>query len=184
MTAGGVEPIGLRSLMSDFKVWDRVLRPPCCRCRCLNIAGARRGLHRRTCGPRSGGAFSAAIPFQGGHHHVNEQWPDYWARYFKSHRFEAIDVIRPRVWNDPEVSSWSEPNVLIFARDDAIRAGEHLRDAWRATSKGPRALVHPEFFLGKVKGAHPGFGRWLRMAPKALRHSLGRRFRRKGARDS
>ena len=128
--------------------------------------------------------FSAAIPFQGGHHHVNEQWPDYWARYFKSHRFEAIDIIRSQVWNDPKVSSWYKQNILIFARDDAIRSSERLRDAWRVTPKGPLALVHPAFFLAKVKGAHPGFGRWLRMAPKALRHSLGRRFRRKGARDA
>ncbi len=77
-----------------------------------------------------------------------------------------------------------ELNVLIFARDDAIRSSERLRDAWHATPKGPLALVHPEFFLGKVKGAHPGFGRWLRMAPEALRHSLDRRFRRKGRRDA
>ena len=25
--------------------------------------------------------FSAAIPFQGGTHHVNEQWPDYWVTF-------------------------------------------------------------------------------------------------------
>ena len=128
--------------------------------------------------------FSAAIPFQGGLHHVNEQWPDYWAGHFKSHRFEAIDVIRLQVWNDPEVSPWYKQNIFIFARDDAIRAAGRLREAWRATPKGVLALVHPEYFLGKVKGAHPGFGRWLRMAPKALRHSLDRRFRRQGARDA
>src|SRR5947199_5742614 len=27
--------------------------------------------------------FSAAVPFQGGTHHLNEQWPDYWVRYFQ-----------------------------------------------------------------------------------------------------
>ena len=26
--------------------------------------------------------FSAAIPYQGGENHLNEQWPDYWARLF------------------------------------------------------------------------------------------------------
>jgi hypothetical protein len=26
--------------------------------------------------------FSAAIPFQGGVGHINEQWPDYWVKYF------------------------------------------------------------------------------------------------------
>jgi hypothetical protein len=27
--------------------------------------------------------FSAAIPFQGGFQHINEQWPDYWAERFQ-----------------------------------------------------------------------------------------------------
>lgn len=27
--------------------------------------------------------FSAAIPLQNGYHHVNEQWPDYWAQLFQ-----------------------------------------------------------------------------------------------------
>jgi hypothetical protein len=28
--------------------------------------------------------FSAAIPYQGGTHHVNEQWPEYWAGNFEA----------------------------------------------------------------------------------------------------
>src|SRR6266566_4538069 len=31
--------------------------------------------------------FSAAIPKQGGFHHVNEQWPDYWAAFFEKHGY-------------------------------------------------------------------------------------------------
>lgn len=33
--------------------------------------------------------FSAAIPHQGGAHHVNEQWPDYWEEHFRRHGFVA-----------------------------------------------------------------------------------------------
>ena len=41
--------------------------------------------------------FSAAIPFQGWTNHLNEQWPDYWANYFKDNGYEAIDCIRKKV---------------------------------------------------------------------------------------
>ncbi|MER3452772.1 MAG: hypothetical protein C4321_03245, partial [Chloroflexota bacterium] len=34
-------------------------------------------------------AFSAAIPFQGGAGHVNEQWPGWWAARFAERGFEA-----------------------------------------------------------------------------------------------
>jgi hypothetical protein len=40
--------------------------------------------------------FSAAIPFQGGSGHVNEQWPDYWAELFSTLNYVAFDLIRPK----------------------------------------------------------------------------------------
>jgi hypothetical protein len=38
--------------------------------------------------------FSAAIPNQGGNHHINEQWPTYWATRFAEHGFGCFDVLR------------------------------------------------------------------------------------------
>ena len=35
--------------------------------------------------------FSAAVPGQGGTHHINEQWPSYWIALFQEHGFEALD---------------------------------------------------------------------------------------------
>ena len=43
--------------------------------------------------------FSAAIPYQGGTHHVNCQWQSYWVEKFKERGYEAVDYIRPAVWN-------------------------------------------------------------------------------------
>lgn len=43
--------------------------------------------------------FSAAIPFQGGTHHVNEQWPEYWARLFGKEDYVVIDCLRKDLWN-------------------------------------------------------------------------------------
>ena len=42
--------------------------------------------------------FSAAIPFQGGTNHVNEQWPDYWARLFEARGFQVVDCLRKKLW--------------------------------------------------------------------------------------
>src|SRR5918999_372999 len=50
--------------------------------------------------------FSAAIPFQGGTCHVNEQWPDYWANYFRENDYEVIDCIRKRVWQNDKIEWW------------------------------------------------------------------------------
>ncbi|MDR3292467.1 MAG: class I SAM-dependent methyltransferase, partial [Methanobrevibacter sp.] len=35
--------------------------------------------------------FSAAVPGQGGTHHINEQWPEYWIKIFKENGFEVVD---------------------------------------------------------------------------------------------
>ena len=37
--------------------------------------------------------FSAAIPFQGGTHHVNEQWSNYWVKNFQEREYVVIDTL-------------------------------------------------------------------------------------------
>jgi SAM-dependent methyltransferase len=119
--------------------------------------------------------FSAAIPFQGGLHHVNERWPDYWAALFAAHGFRAADVIRWRVWNDPAVTWWYKQNILLFVRDDVVANNAKLRAAMERTPAQPLPVVHPEKFLHAMKTAQPSFSRWLKMAPDAVRRSLARR---------
>jgi len=59
--------------------------------------------------------FSAAIPGQGGHGHINEQYQDRWIALFASLGYEAFDLIRPSIWMDARVSWWYQQNVLVFA---------------------------------------------------------------------
>ena len=47
--------------------------------------------------------FSAAIPYQGGTHHLNEQWPLYWARYFDARGYLAVDCVRNQIWQLDDV---------------------------------------------------------------------------------
>jgi hypothetical protein len=41
--------------------------------------------------------FSAAIPYQGGEHHINEQWPEYWIRLFHSKTLSENSQIEQNV---------------------------------------------------------------------------------------
>src|SRR5262249_36128871 len=64
--------------------------------------------------------FSAAAPFQGGENHVNEQWPDYWVKYFQSKGYEAIDCLRKKIWQNSKVEWWYAQNTLMFVRRDHL----------------------------------------------------------------
>jgi SAM-dependent methyltransferase len=93
--------------------------------------------------------FSAAIPFQGGTEHLNEQWPDYWAELFAAHGFSPIDLIRDRIWADPAVDWWYAQNTLLYASEKALATRPRLAEA---VVPDPRALarVHPANYLHRV----------------------------------
>ena len=107
--------------------------------------------------------FSAAIPGQGGPHHVNEQWPSYWAAKFARAGYTAYDVIRPRIWTDSRVVVWYRQNILLFAR------GRAFGDA-----PPPLDLVHPEIWREP--------GRTVRHVPEALAKVLLRKIRNRPSR--
>jgi len=60
--------------------------------------------------------FSAAIPYQGGTNHVNEQWPAYWADLFSRHDYLPFDVIRDHVWDNGKVDRWYAQNTFLFVK--------------------------------------------------------------------
>lgn len=98
--------------------------------------------------------FSAGIPHQGGHHHVNERFPGYWAAIFAKHDFLALDFIRGRIWDDESVHWWFRQNVLLFAHRDAVSANRRLQQEYDAgTGKHPLSIVHPEVYLSRLETA-------------------------------
>lgn len=121
--------------------------------------------------------FSAAVPGQGGAHHVNEQWPGYWISKFAALGFTALDCFRPALWDNNQVAYWYAQNMLAFVRQS--RLGE-FPDAQAAVRTGPAAIVHPRAFvratvpgemtpamLARVARALPGF------PAKIIRHLRG-----------
>ncbi len=93
--------------------------------------------------------FSAAIPGQGGTHHVNEQFPEYWAEIFAAHGYRAIDCIRSQVWANPQVDWFYAQNVLLYASEIAIAANSRLAANLDRTP-AHLAVVHPQLYLAHV----------------------------------
>jgi SAM-dependent methyltransferase len=87
--------------------------------------------------------FSAAIPGQGGTHHVNEQWPSYWAEKFERAGYTAYDLVRPRIWHDTRVQFWYRQNMLLFARGRVFDGAAARLD-----------LVHPELWQSGASYRH------------------------------
>jgi SAM-dependent methyltransferase len=102
--------------------------------------------------------FSAAVPHQGGRHHVNEQWPRYWADLFHDQGYACIDIIRWVIWDDPEIPPYYRQNVMLYVK-------EEKEDGLRLSNGGidirsPRAVVHPDIFVPKMRKAMTVRGAW------------------------
>jgi len=88
--------------------------------------------------------FSAAIPFQGGTNHVNEQWLEYWNELFGTHDYEGVDCIRRKIWNDTKIPFWYKQNLILYVHK---RRMNDLRLDLQEGDYKPLSLVHPEQYL-------------------------------------
>jgi len=128
--------------------------------------------------------FSAAIPLQGGTHHVNEQWQEYWAALFLEHGFVAVDAVRPRIWANPSVAYYYAQNCLLFVRPDELERKPSLAEERRLTRDAQLSLVHPSVIQRLVDTGGTSLFPLrdvLRSMPKWIARSVARRV---GARRS
>ena len=95
--------------------------------------------------------FSAAAPYQGGTHHINEQWPSYWATWFAGSGFVAIDCLRRRLWADEDVDWWYAQNLVLYVARDDLERYPRLAEERRFCPSMPLSLVHPKRFLQWVE---------------------------------
>lgn len=111
--------------------------------------------------------FSAAIPGQGGTHHVNERWPAYWAELFSREGYVAVDCLRARLWDLDGVEPWYAQNSLFYVRESALPTYPSLARA--GVTRVPMALIHPRAYealrlhrrFSLLAGAEFGY-RWAR----------------------
>jgi SAM-dependent methyltransferase len=122
--------------------------------------------------------FSAAIPSQGGTHHVNEQWQDEWAALFARHGYLPIDFVRQRVWENEAVEWWYAQNTLLFATSGVIEGNPALRKEFDRTNRSQLRLVHPKRYLQAIVPPPPKA--WsVRTASQLLLHCLRDAIKRK-----
>jgi SAM-dependent methyltransferase len=95
--------------------------------------------------------FSAAIPQQGGTQHMNEQWPDYWVKFFQHKGYLVIDCIRKRIWQNANVEWWYAQNVLLFVRTDHLDRHLLLKKEFENTTLSQLSIVHPRKYLDLVR---------------------------------
>jgi len=69
--------------------------------------------------------FSAALPRQGGTHHVNERWPAYWRRLFKKRGYEFLDPFRPRLLWTPGLKSYYKQNLYLVVKRPLLVAAPY-----------------------------------------------------------
>lgn len=115
--------------------------------------------------------FSAAIPYQGGRNHINEQWQSYWGDMFAAHDYVLGDFIRPRIWNDERIPFWYRQNTLFFY-SQRRHADVAEPDGSREAPSLPLDLVHPEWYLAKIAETASVKGSW-----RAFRRALKRGVR-------
>jgi len=85
--------------------------------------------------------FSAAVPEQGGQNHINEQWIEYWQAIFDKHGYKLYDIIRPYIWNIPDIYWWYRQNIIVCI---------HSSSALQFKTNPVNNYIHPELYLSKV----------------------------------
>jgi SAM-dependent methyltransferase len=116
--------------------------------------------------------FSAAIPYQGGTHHINEQWPSYWATLFDQVNYGAVDAIREPIWDRSDVAYYYAQNILLFVDRTAYPNYPALQQHALISPEAVRSLVHPRLWEITKDPRQQSLHRVLRTAPYALRNAL------------
>lgn len=117
--------------------------------------------------------FSAAIPYQGGTGHVNENWPEYWADKFRRHDYVLVDLLRPELWDDSRIAFWYRQNVFLYVRRASLASLGFT--AW-APGDMPLSAVHPQLFLWACTRTRP-MGGYAFDADSTYWHMAARAYR-------
>jgi SAM-dependent methyltransferase len=113
--------------------------------------------------------FSAAIPFQGGVGHFNEQWPSWWAERFMANGYQPFDCIRREIWSDEAIGTWYRQNTILYLQEDHPACA----DSTAVADLKSMDLVHPEMFLDKTPGNS------IPKAAKAFRRATTRTIKKR-----
>jgi SAM-dependent methyltransferase len=120
--------------------------------------------------------FSAAIPGQGGEHHINEQWHWHWHELFDVHGFVTLDILRLRVFACDDVAAWYKQNLFLYVDRNHLDRSEELRAEFEAAQKMVMVPVSRHiWYQFQTVG---GLTRALR---QAVQRAIARRVQRLGS---
>jgi SAM-dependent methyltransferase len=122
--------------------------------------------------------FSAAIPYQGGTGHKNEQWPDYWVARFAREGYELVDCLRARLWNNREVEWWYAQNIFLYVERERLAAMRREHPELDAPGL-PLRLPHPENYVAQVKLRERQY--WSSWSLQRIRDGFARRLTKPSA---
>jgi SAM-dependent methyltransferase len=127
--------------------------------------------------------FSAAIPYQGGTDHINEQWPEYWRDRFLTHGYYPVDCIRPLIWKLREVEWYYAQNALLFVASHVIERRADLAAARARTNDEMLSIVHPANYSQRNvwldNPRNHGLRKSLRALPGMIQDALMTRLTRR-----
>jgi cyclopropane fatty-acyl-phospholipid synthase-like methyltransferase len=92
--------------------------------------------------------FSAAIPFQRGTNHVNEQWPDYWTEKFEKRGYVVVDCLRRKIWQNQKVEAFYAQNLLMFVHEREMDRYPKLKTERERI--GQLSIVHPSIYTANI----------------------------------
>jgi hypothetical protein len=90
--------------------------------------------------------FSAAIPFQGGINHINEQWPEYWNNIFQTFDYVAVDCFRKIFWANKNILEIYKQNILIYIKKERLKE-LNILEGDICMNNPPMALISQERYL-------------------------------------
>jgi len=96
--------------------------------------------------------FGAAIPYQGGMGHINENWLEFWYQLFKDRGYVAFDLFRPTLWADASVTYYYKQNSILYAtaasKDRLVANGLQPADTIHS-------YIHPDMYIKAVNRSLP-----------------------------
>jgi hypothetical protein len=123
-------------------------------------------------------AFSAAIPDQGGHGHLNEQWPAYWEDLFAREHYRLIDALRPTLWTAPGGPAYVAQNLFLAVDETRLSQFPEL-SRLAAQNTAVLSLVHPEVYEQVLRRTRSlSVRQAFHALSQALRQRLGREVNR------
>lgn len=98
--------------------------------------------------------FGAAVQYQGGDHHVNEQNPSYWVGKFEERGYRYIDCIRPHFWHDEFIDMIYKENIILYVKSSLY---DRIYNSIPKEEIKFMDWIHPDLYINKMELALDGY---------------------------